>query len=57
MVKVQLGESIRILKELLEKVPAIENIQITDRSEQEFTVIFRERRNCTKAILRVIEYE
>ena len=47
MVKVQLGESIRILKELLEKVPAIENIQITDRSEQEFTVIFRERRNCT----------
>ena len=47
VVKVQLGESIRILKELLEKVPAIENIQITDRSEQEFTVIIRERRNCT----------
>ena len=47
MVKGLLGESIRILKELLVKVPAIEDIKITDRSEQEFTVNFRERGNGT----------
>lgn len=47
MVKAQLTESVRILKELLEKVPVIEDIQIIDRSEWGFTVIFRERGNST----------
>ena len=47
MVKGQLTESVRILKEMLEKVPVIEDIQITDRSEQGFTVIFKERGNGT----------
>ena len=41
--KGQLTESVRILKELLEKVPVVEDIQITDRFEQGFTVSFRER--------------
>lgn len=45
--KAKLTESVRILKELLGKVQVIENIQITDRSEQGFTVFFKERGNGT----------
>lgn len=45
--KGKLTESVRILKELLEKVPVIEDIQIADRSEQGFTVLFKERGNGT----------
>ena len=40
MMKGQLTESVRILKELLEKVPVVGDIQITDRFEQGFTVSF-----------------
>lgn len=50
MVKGKITESVRILKELLEKVPAVEDIQITDRFEQGFTVSFRERGSGTVSI-------
>ncbi|MBR4209749.1 MAG: hypothetical protein IKQ96_06000 [Lachnospiraceae bacterium] len=40
-------ESVRIIRELLEKVPAVQDIQITDRSEQGYTVIFKEHGNDT----------
>lgn len=45
--KGQLEESVRILKELLEKVPFVEDIQIIDRFEQGFNVSFREGGNGT----------
>lgn len=44
-VKVTTTESISVLEELLGKVPVIEDIQITDQSEQGFTVILKERGN------------
>ena len=43
--KFQLTESVRIMKELLGKIPVIEDIQITERSEQGYTVVFKERGN------------
>ena len=36
-------ESVSVLKETLGRVPIIEDIQLTDRSEQGFTVILKER--------------
>ncbi len=43
--KHKITESILILKELLERVPIVEDIQITDQLEQDFSVILKERGN------------
>ena len=42
-VKGQMIESISVLKELLGRVPVVEDIQIADKSEHGFTVILQER--------------
>lgn len=44
-VKGKMIGAVSVLKELFEKVPIIEDIQITDQSEQGFTVILKEREN------------
>ena len=41
--KGQMIESISVLKELLGRVPVVEDIQIADESEHGFTVILQER--------------
>ena len=43
--KGMITESVSVLKELLGRVPVVEDIQITDQSEQDFTVILKERGN------------
>ena len=48
--KRQLTESVRIMRELLERVPAAQDIQIKERSKQGYTVIFKERGNDTVSI-------
>ena len=44
-VKGMITESISVLKALLGRVPVVEDIQITDQSEQDFTAILKERGN------------
>ena len=43
--KRKITESVLVLKELLGRVPVVEDIQITDQSDQGFTVILKERGN------------
>lgn len=43
--KGKITESVSVLKELLGRVPVVEEIKITDQSEQDFTVILKERGN------------
>ena len=39
--KGMITESVSVLKELLGRVPVVEDIKITDQSEQDFTVILK----------------
>ena len=42
IVKGMITESVSVLKELFRRVPVVEDVQITDQSNQEFTVILKE---------------